>query len=93
MPSPPKKESHDEAPDTPARDNWATDQRERGYYYDDAHGYQDYDPDQEKDEDSRGGPLDVDLDRTPPLLIEPEETENEPGEMSDQHRDPNMDRS
>lgn len=57
--------------------NWADDQRERGYYYDDAHGYEQYDP--EKDEaESGGGALDVDLDRTPPLLIEPEEAEEEP---------------
>jgi hypothetical protein len=57
--------------------NWADDQRERGYYYDDAHGYEAYDPESEDDEDSGGRALDVDLDRTPPLLIEPEETEKE----------------
>lgn len=26
------------------------DQKERGYYYDDAHGYEDFDPDEEEDE-------------------------------------------
>ena len=57
--------------------NWADDQRERGYYYDDAHGYEDYDPDKDDDEPSGGGPLDVDLDGPPPLLIEPEEAEKE----------------
>ncbi len=29
---------------------WGTDQRERGYYYDDAHGYQKYLPDEDGDE-------------------------------------------
>jgi hypothetical protein len=28
---------------------WAEDQKEREYYYDDAHGYEDYDPDKEGD--------------------------------------------
>jgi hypothetical protein len=51
-------------------------ERERGYYYDDAHGYETYDPEKE-DEDSGGRPLDVDLDRTPPLLIESEEAKKE----------------
>jgi hypothetical protein len=57
--------------------NWAEDQREHGYYYDDAHGYEDYDPEQD-DEASGGGSVDVDLDRTPPLLIEPDKAEKEP---------------
>lgn len=52
-------------------------QRERGYYYDDAHGYERYDPEAD-DDDSGGGALDVDLDGTPSLLIEPEEAEKEP---------------
>lgn len=25
---------------------WENDQKERGYYYDDAHGYEDYDPEE-----------------------------------------------
>ena len=50
----------DEAkPDEPAEpkepkrtENWAEDQQERGYYYDDACGYEAYDPeDEEESED------------------------------------------
>ncbi len=32
-------------------DSWETDQAERGYYYDDAHGYEKFDPDAEDDEE------------------------------------------
>lgn len=34
--------------------SWEQDQKRRGYYYDDAHGYEVYDPDEDKetDEDS-----------------------------------------
>ncbi len=38
------------APENPeSESNWAKDQREKGYYYDDNHGYEIYDP--EKDDD------------------------------------------
>ncbi len=30
---------------------WSEDQRERGYYYDDAHGYEIYQPDEEDEEE------------------------------------------
>jgi hypothetical protein len=48
----------DEAkPDRPERpkvlkrtDNWAEDQQERGYYYDDACGYETYDPEADEEE-------------------------------------------
>lgn len=34
-------------------DSWAEDQKDRGYYYDDAHGYEKFDPEQEEsDEDA-----------------------------------------
>lgn len=47
MPDPPKeKTKEDEKPD---REAWSDDQENRRYYYDDAHGYKEYDP--EKDED------------------------------------------
>jgi hypothetical protein len=83
-------ETPKEKPDKP---NWADDQRERGYYYDDAHGYEKYDPADESDEEpSASRPLDVDLDRTPPLLVEPEEAQEEPCDMPDEDRDPDMDR-
>jgi len=69
MPAPPKEK--------PEKPNWADDQNERGYYYDDAHGYEKYDPANESEDEASGsGPLDVDLDRTPPLLIEPDEAED-----------------
>ena len=71
MPAPPKEKQQ--------KPDWADDQNERGYYYDDAHGYEKYDPANESDDEtSAGGPLDVDFDRTPPLLIEPEKAEKEP---------------
>lgn len=34
----------------PEDGNWAEDQKERGYYYDDSHGYERYDPESEDDE-------------------------------------------
>ena len=40
----------DAKPDEPGQkkpkptENWEEDQQERGYYYDDAHGYETYDP-------------------------------------------------
>ena len=33
-------------------ENWAEDQQERGYYYDDACGYEIYDPEDEDDEEN-----------------------------------------
>jgi uncharacterized protein (DUF488 family) len=35
---------NDFVPATPKNDTWAEDQESRGYYYDDAHGYESYDP-------------------------------------------------
>jgi hypothetical protein len=38
-------------PKIPKRiENWAEDQQARGYYYDDAHGYEKYDPEEEEEE-------------------------------------------
>jgi hypothetical protein len=31
-------------------ENWAEDQKKRGYYYDDAHGYEVYEPDEDEEE-------------------------------------------
>ena len=67
MPEIPKKKSGSDVAD---------DQEERGYYYDDAHGYEVYDPLKDGSDDSASGPLDIDLDRTPPLLIETDKTED-----------------
>jgi hypothetical protein len=34
----------------PGDSTWADDQTDRGYYYDDAHGYENFDPDKDKEE-------------------------------------------
>jgi hypothetical protein len=36
--------------ETEPNDSLAQDQKERGYYYDDSHGYEDYDPENEDGE-------------------------------------------
>ena len=38
-------------PDEPENDSWAEDQKHHEYYYDDAHGYKVYSPDEEEKED------------------------------------------
>ena len=32
-------------------ENWSKDQRDKSYYYDDSHGYEIYNPDEEDEED------------------------------------------
>lgn len=32
--------------------NWSEDRREKGYYYDDAYGYEVYNPDEDEDDDA-----------------------------------------
>lgn len=64
-----------EIPKKKRRSDLANEQQERGYYYDDAHGYEVYDPEKDDLEDLAGRPLDVDLDGTPPLLIETDKAE------------------
>ena len=49
MPETPKQKDKSADVDEKDRSSWSDDQRERGYYYDDAHGYEKYEP--EKDED------------------------------------------
>lgn len=39
-------------PDEELEDSWAEDQKDRGYYYDDAHGYEEYHPEADEDVDS-----------------------------------------
>lgn len=34
------------------KDSWSRDQKEKSYYYDDSHGYEIYNPDEDDDEDS-----------------------------------------
>ncbi len=60
MPEKPKNENDKESesenlpenkPETGDEDSWSRDQRERDYYYDDAHGYEIYNPDEDDEED------------------------------------------
>jgi len=39
----------DGEPDTVKEGNWSEDQREKSYYYDDAHGYEIYNPDEDEE--------------------------------------------
>ncbi|HQZ95589.1 MAG TPA: hypothetical protein PLP21_04680 [Pyrinomonadaceae bacterium] len=48
MPEMPKRKI--DAENNAEKPNWAEDQKDRGYYYDDSHGYEVYDPDTEDDE-------------------------------------------
>jgi hypothetical protein len=43
MPKKPKREEGEKS------DTWSEDQKDRGYYYDDAHGYEKYEPEEEED--------------------------------------------
>jgi hypothetical protein len=43
MPKKPKREEVEK------EGNWSEDQREHEYYYDDAHGYEEYDPEEEEE--------------------------------------------
>jgi len=54
---PPKDENLSEEPDEKReRSAWSDDQKMRSYYYDDACGYETYDPDEdERDEDEAAG--------------------------------------
>ena len=54
MPKTPKKgpEIDEKEEEKPADATWEKDQKDRGYYYDDAHGYETFDPDSEDDDDS-----------------------------------------
>jgi len=47
MPEKPKKRPNDDAHD---EEDPAEDQKKRGYYYDDAYGYEKYDPKKDEDE-------------------------------------------
>jgi hypothetical protein len=54
MQNDPSKPDKKEADKEPAKDNWAEDQKERGYYYDDAHGYEQFDPESEEESECEG---------------------------------------
>lgn len=49
MPKKPKRE------DIERKQTWSEDQKERGYYYDDAHGYEQYEPGKDDEEDTPSG--------------------------------------
>ena len=49
----PKKPKHDEQPPDP-KGNWAEDQKEHEYYYDDAHGYEEFDPEADEEDSETG---------------------------------------
>lgn len=41
----------EQSDETEPEKTWARDQQKRSYYYDDAHGYEIYNPDEDDDED------------------------------------------
>ena len=51
MPETPKQKDKPVEPDKKDRSNWSEDQQTRGYYYDDAHGYEKYEPEKDEGED------------------------------------------
>ncbi|MEP6789483.1 MAG: hypothetical protein ABJB40_13675 [Acidobacteriota bacterium] len=54
MPKTPKEKPRTDDHEKDARDkaSWSEDQKERGYYYDDAHGYEVYEPDEDEKEEA-----------------------------------------
>lgn len=50
MPENPKRKSPDRNKVVERTETWADDQQNRGYYYDDAHGYEEFDPEADDDE-------------------------------------------
>jgi hypothetical protein len=49
----PKNKRDQEVPEDSAdRSSWSEDQKAHKYYYDDAHGYEEYDPTKDKDDDA-----------------------------------------
>lgn len=56
MPEKPKEDckESDEPVESPDKDAWSEDQKQRSYYYDDAHGYEKYVENDDSDEDENG---------------------------------------
>ncbi len=56
MPKTPKdsRKTEKEKPVSDHKDSWEEDQKNHEYYYDDAHGYEVYDPLEEEKDDSEG---------------------------------------
>jgi hypothetical protein len=55
MPETPKQKPKSEKCETddPKEDSWSEDQKNREYYYDDAHGYEVYTPDEDDDTEAQ----------------------------------------
>jgi hypothetical protein len=53
MPREPKENKKDKGkrPDAAGGSSWAEDHKERDYYYDDAHGYETFDPKNDEEDD------------------------------------------
>jgi hypothetical protein len=47
----PKENEKCDEPEQDDASTWEQDQKERGYYYDDAHGYEKYEPELDEEED------------------------------------------
>ena len=48
----PKEKEKCDQPEQDDASTWEQDQKERGYYYDDAHGYETYEIEKEEDEEA-----------------------------------------
>ena len=51
MPRQPNKKCNERIAETNEPSSWSEDQKLREYYYDDSHGYEDFDPDDREDDD------------------------------------------
>ncbi|MBK7393913.1 MAG: hypothetical protein IPI64_11545 [Chloracidobacterium sp.] len=51
MPETPKQKDKPAEPAEKDRSSWSEDQQKRGYYYDDAHGYEKYEPEKDEEDD------------------------------------------
>jgi hypothetical protein len=47
----PRSEPNRKEIDKPEEDSWENDQKKHGYYYDDAYGYEEFDPEQVEDDE------------------------------------------
>ncbi|CAN5329875.1 hypothetical protein BH10ACI2_BH10ACI2_15410 [soil metagenome] len=50
MPEAPKNKPDEDEAVPPEKNTWSEDQKERGYYYDDSHGYEVYKPEDDADD-------------------------------------------
>ena len=52
MPQVPKEKPKPKDSESDEKDSWSEDQKAHGYYYDDAYGYEEYDPDKKEEDDA-----------------------------------------